>query len=167
MRCTASTVIGSEDVVVAEALAPPVLARFDGDGPSTSSPGSRGTSGQAVLRGECKAARSSGSRCGIRSSTATRHRAADYVELETGTGAVHTAPGHGEDDFETGVSYGLPIINPVDSGGRFTAEAGPYAGLQIFDANARIVDDLRASGALVRASRTIIATRTAGAARTR
>ena len=74
---------------------------------------------------------------------------ADYVELETGTGAVHTAPGHGEDDFETGVRYGLPIINPVDAGGRFTAEAGPYAGLQIFEANARIVDDLRASGALV------------------
>ncbi len=59
---------------------------------------------------------------------------ADYVELETGTGAVHTAPGHGVDDFETGVRYGLPILNPVDGAGRFTAEAGPYAGLQIFEA---------------------------------
>jgi isoleucyl-tRNA synthetase len=73
---------------------------------------------------------------------------ADYVELETGTGAVHTAPGHGVDDFETGVQYGLPIVNPVDGRGRFTAEAGPYAGRQIFEANEEIVADLAASGAL-------------------
>ncbi len=73
---------------------------------------------------------------------------ADYVDLETGTGAVHTAPGHGADDFETGMKYGLPILNPVDAAGRFTAEAGPYAGLQIFAANAKIVEDLRASGTL-------------------
>jgi isoleucyl-tRNA synthetase len=73
---------------------------------------------------------------------------ADYVDLETGTGLVHTAPGHGADDFETGMKYGLPILNPVDAAGRFTAEAGPYAGMQIFAANARIIDDLRASGAL-------------------
>ncbi|HTU82743.1 MAG TPA: isoleucine--tRNA ligase [Candidatus Acidoferrales bacterium] len=73
---------------------------------------------------------------------------AGYVDLETGTGAVHTAPGHGADDFDTGVKYGLPILNPVDAAGRFTAEAGPYAGLQIFEANAKIVEDLRASGAL-------------------
>ncbi len=73
---------------------------------------------------------------------------ADYVDLETGTGAVHTAPGHGADDFDTGMKYGLPILNPVDAAGRFTAEAGPYAGLQIFDANAKIVEDLRARGAL-------------------
>lgn len=73
---------------------------------------------------------------------------ADYVDLETGTGAVHTAPGHGADDFETGMKYDLPVINPVDASGHFTAEAGPYAGLQIFAANPKIVDDLRASGAL-------------------
>jgi isoleucyl-tRNA synthetase len=76
---------------------------------------------------------------------------ADYVELETGTGAVHTAPGHGADDFATGVKYGLPILNPVDAAGKFTAEAGPYAGLFIFKANAKIVEDLRESGALWRA----------------
>ena len=46
---------------------------------------------------------------------------ADYVDLDTGTGAVHTAPGHGADDFETGMKYGLPILNPVDGAGRFTA----------------------------------------------
>lgn len=73
---------------------------------------------------------------------------ADYVDLETGTGAVHTAPGHGADDFETGMKYGLPVINPVDAAGRFTAEAGPYAGMPIFEANAKIVEDLERSGAL-------------------
>jgi len=72
---------------------------------------------------------------------------ADYVELESGTGAVHTAPGHGADDFETGLRFGLPILNPVDGSGHFLAEAGPYAGLHIFEADA-IVDDLAATGAL-------------------
>jgi isoleucyl-tRNA synthetase len=73
---------------------------------------------------------------------------AGYVELETGTGAVHTAPGHGADDFDTGIKYGLPILNPVDAAGKFTVDAGPYAGQFIFKANARIIEDLRASGAL-------------------
>ena len=73
---------------------------------------------------------------------------ADYVELETGTGAVHTAPGHGADDFDTGVRFGLPVINPVDAGGVFTKEAGPYAGRPIFAANDEIIADLAASGAL-------------------
>ncbi len=73
---------------------------------------------------------------------------ADYVDLETGTGAVHTAPGHGADDFDTGVKYGLPILNPVDAAGHFTKEAGPYAGTFIFKANKQIVEDLSASGAL-------------------
>ena len=77
---------------------------------------------------------------------------ADYVDMETGTGAVHTAPGHGADDFETGVKYNLPIVNPVDARGVFTAEAGPYAGLHIWKANPKIVEDLRASGALWDAS---------------
>jgi isoleucyl-tRNA synthetase len=73
---------------------------------------------------------------------------ADYVDLSTGTGAVHTAPGHGADDFDTGMKYGLPILNPVDAAGRFTAEAGPYAGIQIFEANPKIIEDLRLRGAL-------------------
>ncbi|MGC8484505.1 MAG: isoleucine--tRNA ligase [Candidatus Baltobacteraceae bacterium] len=75
---------------------------------------------------------------------------ADYVDLESGTGAVHTAPGHGADDFATGIKYDLPILNPVDASGRFTAEAAPYTGMQVFEANERIVADLRASGALWR-----------------
>jgi isoleucyl-tRNA synthetase len=73
---------------------------------------------------------------------------AEYVELDSGTGAVHTAPGHGADDFETGMRFGLPILTPVDAAGRFTRDAGPYAGEQIFAANERIVADLAASGAL-------------------
>jgi isoleucyl-tRNA synthetase len=77
---------------------------------------------------------------------------ADYVDLETGTGAVHTAPGHGADDFDTGVKYNLPIVNPVDARGHFTAEAGPYAGQFIFAANKKIIADLEASGALWSAS---------------
>lgn len=76
---------------------------------------------------------------------------ADYVDLDTGTGAVHTAPGHGADDFETGIAYGLPVLNPVDAAGHFTQEAGPYAGQFIFKANKQIVEDLRASGMLWRA----------------
>jgi isoleucyl-tRNA synthetase len=74
---------------------------------------------------------------------------AAYVELETGTGAVHTAPGHGTDDFETGVKYNLPILNPVDGAGRFTEEAGPYGGQNIFAAQTQIIADLQASGHLV------------------
>jgi isoleucyl-tRNA synthetase len=73
---------------------------------------------------------------------------ADYVELDSGTGAVHTAPGHGADDFETGMRFGLPILNPVDASGHFTREAGPYAGEAIFAANEHIASDLAASGAL-------------------
>jgi isoleucyl-tRNA synthetase len=76
---------------------------------------------------------------------------ADYVDVESGTGAVHTAPGHGADDFETGARYGLRVISPVDAAGRFTSEAGRYAGLQIFEADPKIIDDLRAGGMLWRA----------------
>jgi isoleucyl-tRNA synthetase len=76
---------------------------------------------------------------------------AEYVDLETGTGAVHTAPGHGADDFDTGVKYNLPILNPVDAAGKFTSEAGPYAGMHIWKANPKIVEDLRASGVLFHA----------------
>ncbi|MCC2672638.1 MAG: ileS, partial [Armatimonadetes bacterium] len=56
---------------------------------------------------------------------------ADYVTLDVGTGVVHTAPGHGEDDFRTGQKYGLAVLNPVDDQGRFTKEAGPFQGKSI------------------------------------
>ncbi len=72
-----------------------------------------------------------------------------HVTLEAGTGLVHTAPGHGQEDYEVGLRYGLEILNPVDGAGRFTAEAGKYAGKNIFEANAEIVNDLHASGHLL------------------
>jgi len=53
---------------------------------------------------------------------------ADYVTMDTGTGIVHTAPGHGKEDFETGQRYGLEVLNPVDASGRYKAEAGEYGG---------------------------------------
>ena len=74
---------------------------------------------------------------------------ADYVTLETGTGCVHTAPGHGREDYLTGLRYGLEVLSPVDSKGVFTDEAGPYAGVDIHKANPLICDDLKASGKLV------------------
>ena len=77
--------------------------------------------------------------------------AADYVTMDTGTGLVHTAPGHGEDDFRTGEREGLPVLSPVDDAGRFTHEVPRYEGTKVLDANPRIVEDLREAGALVHA----------------
>jgi isoleucyl-tRNA synthetase len=74
---------------------------------------------------------------------------ADYVTTSDGTGLVHTAPGHGAEDYETGLRYKLPILSPVDEGGLFTAEAPGYTGQQVFKANPVIVEDLRKSGVLV------------------
>jgi isoleucyl-tRNA synthetase len=74
---------------------------------------------------------------------------ADYVTVDTGTGCVHTAPGFGADDFESGRKYGLDIYTPVDEAGRFAADVPRYAGTNVFDANDPIADELRASGALL------------------
>src|ERR1041384_7342312 len=60
---------------------------------------------------------------------------ADYVTVTDGTGLVHTAPGHGAEDYETGLKYKLPILSPVDAGGLFTDEAPGYTGQQVFQAN--------------------------------
>jgi isoleucyl-tRNA synthetase len=72
----------------------------------------------------------------------------DYVTRDTGTGAVHTAPGHGFDDFTTGRRYGLPIVSPVDDRGRFVEGMGRFSGMRVFDANAPIVEDLKERGLL-------------------
>ncbi|HXB54044.1 MAG TPA: isoleucine--tRNA ligase [Vicinamibacteria bacterium] len=74
---------------------------------------------------------------------------ADYVALDTGTGVVHTAPGHGWDDYLTGVRYGLDIYCPVDEAGRFLHEVEHFAGQKVFEANPKIIDFLRGRGALV------------------
>ncbi|HYG67940.1 MAG TPA: class I tRNA ligase family protein, partial [Anaeromyxobacteraceae bacterium] len=73
----------------------------------------------------------------------------DHVTLDAGTGLVHTAPGHGQEDYQVGLKYGLAILNPVDNAGRFTDEAGQYAGKDIWSANPEIIRDLAASGHLL------------------
>ena len=76
---------------------------------------------------------------------------ADYVTKDSGTGLVHTAPGHGADDYLTGVRYGLDIYCPVDEAGRFLPEVERFAGKKVFDANPEIVEYLRTLGVLVQA----------------
>ncbi|WP_289500411.1 isoleucine--tRNA ligase [Gloeocapsopsis sp. IPPAS B-1203] len=75
----------------------------------------------------------------------------DYVTTESGTGLVHTAPGHGQDDYIVGQRYGLPILAPVDADGNFTAEAGQFAELNVLgDGNSAVIDALSAAGALLK-----------------
>ena len=75
----------------------------------------------------------------------------DHVTAEAGTGLVHTAPGHGYEDFVVGNQYGLQPFTPVDRTGTFTAEAGEWAGQNVFKANPAIVAKLREIGALLHA----------------
>ncbi len=75
----------------------------------------------------------------------------DYITTESGTGLVHTAPGHGQEDFITGQKYHLGVLSPVDDRGTFTAEAGPFAGLNVLkDANTAIITALQEAGALLK-----------------
>jgi isoleucyl-tRNA synthetase len=73
----------------------------------------------------------------------------DYVTLDAGTGLVHTAPGHGADDFNTGRRYGLEIYTPVNHRGEFTPDVPYWTGLHVFKANPLIVEHLREIGSLV------------------
>lgn len=77
---------------------------------------------------------------------------APYVTMEDGTGVVHTAPGHGKEDFDTGRQYGLPVLCPVDGGGAFTGEAGDaFVGARILggEADRRVMDALAEAGHLL------------------
>ncbi|MEA5500108.1 isoleucine--tRNA ligase [Limnoraphis robusta Tam1] len=75
----------------------------------------------------------------------------DYVTTESGTGLVHTAPGHGQEDFIVGQRYGLPVLCPVDADGNFTAEAGEFAGLNVLkDANEAVIKALEKAGSLIK-----------------
>jgi isoleucyl-tRNA synthetase len=75
----------------------------------------------------------------------------DYVTTESGTGLVHTAPGHGQEDYMVGQRYGLPILAPVDDNGNFTEEAGQFAGLNVLgDGNQGVIDALTAAGSLLK-----------------
>ena len=73
---------------------------------------------------------------------------ADYVTLEQGTGAVHTAPGHGADDYATGVRYGLDIYAPIGPSGRFDDDVGVVGGEKVFDANPKVEAALEETGRL-------------------
>lgn len=81
---------------------------------------------------------------------------ANYVTMEDGTGVVHTAPGHGKEDFETGSRYGLEVLCPVDASGAFTAQAGAsFEGARILtgEADQRVLEALREAGHLLAHSR--------------
>ncbi len=73
----------------------------------------------------------------------------DHVTADAGTGAVHTAPGHGVDDYKVGLKYNLGLLSPVDESGKFTEEVPEYLGINIFKANPLIVERLRESSHLV------------------
>jgi len=76
----------------------------------------------------------------------------DYITTESGTGLVHTAPGHGAEDYLTGLKYGLPLLSPVDDAGRFTEEAGPaLVGKNVLsDGNEACVEMMKEAGALLK-----------------
>ncbi len=76
---------------------------------------------------------------------------AEFVTMDTGTGQVHIAPGHGKDDYMVGLQYGLDVLSPVDDFGKFTEDVGvsAWVGKYVFDANAEIVTFLRENGSLL------------------
>ena len=76
----------------------------------------------------------------------------EHVTLEAGTGCVHTAPGHGQDDYELGLKHGLDIYNPVDNRGRFFPNIEFFGGQFVFDANKSVIEKLQEVGALIAVS---------------
>src|SRR6185369_14689813 len=72
----------------------------------------------------------------------------EYVTLDAGTGAVHTAPGHGADDFKTGMKYGLDIYAPIGPAGHFLDTVELFGGQRVFDANPNVADALKERGKL-------------------
>src|SRR4029077_2576526 len=78
---------------------------------------------------------------------------ADFVSADDGTGIVHTAIAFGEDDFRLGEQYGLNVINPVRLDGTYDERIGPYAGRFVKDADDDLVEDLRARGRILKATK--------------
>lgn len=75
----------------------------------------------------------------------------DYVTTDSGTGLVHTAPGHGQEDYAVGQRYGLPVLSPVDANGNFTDEAGPLAGLPVLgEGNGAVITALAEARSLLK-----------------
>ena len=73
----------------------------------------------------------------------------DHVTLDAGTGCVHTAPGHGVEDFQVGQQYGLPVDNPVGGNGCFVEGTEIFAGEHVFKANDHVLEVLKEHGTLV------------------
>ena len=74
----------------------------------------------------------------------------DYITTESGTGLVHTAPGHGQEDYITGIKYGLPLLSPVDDEGNYTEDAGRFEGQNVLgEGNVNMIAALDESGALL------------------
>jgi isoleucyl-tRNA synthetase len=80
---------------------------------------------------------------------------ADYVTLDQGTGCVHTAPGHGHEDYLTGLQYDLDIYTPVDSEGKFTHQVEKYEGKNVFEANKLITEDMVKDSTLLKEERIV------------
>ena len=73
----------------------------------------------------------------------------EHVTTETGTGAVHTAPGHGQEDFDVGLDYDLAVVNPIDGRGIFVEETPVVGGEHVWKANAKLVEHMRVNGTLL------------------
>ncbi len=132
--------VGQEILVVAADLAAGVLALW-------------GLDGEEILR--LKGKRLEGAIC--RHPWLARNSQvilADYVTLEAGTGLVHIAPGHGQEDYDSGRKYGLAPYSPVDDRGRFTEEVPEFAGQGVWQANTGIIELLRQKGRLLFAGET-------------
>lgn len=74
---------------------------------------------------------------------------ADYVTLDAGSGCVHTAPGHGREDYDTGMRYGLEVLSPLDGAGCFLPDVPIFAGMNVFDANPKVIELLKERGSLL------------------
>jgi isoleucyl-tRNA synthetase len=80
---------------------------------------------------------------------------AEYVTLDQGTGCVHTAPGHGHEDYLTGIKYKMDIYTPVDNEGNFTPQVEKYGGMNVFEANKIINEDMARDGSLLKEDKII------------
>jgi len=76
-----------------------------------------------------------------------------HVTLEQGTGIVHTAPGHGQEDYEVGIAYGLDIYNPVDDYGKFKKDVEFFGGIDVNKANKLIIEHMKENGMLILADK--------------
>ena len=77
----------------------------------------------------------------------------DHVTLDAGTGCVHTAPGHGREDYEVGLAYKLDVYSPLDDAGRFLPSVEFFAGLNVFEANPKVIEKLTEVGALLKTAK--------------